>query len=49
VRLVTDPTQDTRDRYRRLLAHVFKPGRSGPTGSVNYALIAGGFAQVYVS
>ncbi len=33
VRLETDPTQDTRDRYARLLAYVFKPGRSGAAGS----------------
>jgi hypothetical protein len=48
VRLVTDPTQDTRDRYARLLAYVFKPGRSGPTGSVNFSLVASGHAKVYV-
>jgi micrococcal nuclease len=48
VRLITDPTQDTRDRYARLLAYVYKPGRSGPTGSVNYSLVASGHAKVYV-
>jgi len=48
VRLVTDPTQDTRDRYGRLLAYVYKPGRSGPTGSVNYSLVASGHARVYI-
>ncbi len=48
VRLVTDPTQDTGDRYGRSLAYVNKPGRAGPTGSVNYALVAGGFARVYI-
>lgn len=48
VRLVTDPTQDNRDRYARLLAYVYKPGRSGATGSVNYSLVASGHAKVYV-
>ena len=43
VRLVTDPTQDTRD----LLAYVYKPGRSGATGSTHYSLVSGGFAKVY--
>lgn len=48
VRLVTDPTQDTRDRYGRLLAYVYTAGRSGPTGSVNHSLVATGHAKVYV-
>ncbi len=48
VTLVTDPTQDTRDRYGRLLAYVDKAGRGGAAGSVNYALVAAGFARVYV-
>ncbi|MGE0026757.1 MAG: thermonuclease family protein [Thermoleophilia bacterium] len=48
VRLVTDQTQDTRDRYGRLLAYVFKAGRSGATGSVNYSLVRSGHAKVYV-
>ena len=48
VRLVTDPTQDVRDRYARLLAYVFTPGRSGPRGSVNFALVATGYAKTYV-
>jgi micrococcal nuclease len=48
VTLVTDPTQDTRDRYGRLLAYVYRPGRSGPRGSVNFALVATGYAKVYV-
>jgi micrococcal nuclease len=39
-----DPTQDTRDRYGRLLAYVGLPeGRD-----LGYQLIAGGFAKVYV-
>jgi micrococcal nuclease len=45
VRLVTDPTQDTRDRYGRLLAYVYRAGRST---SVNLALVATGHAKVYV-
>ena len=48
VRLVTDPTQDTRDRYARLLAYVYKPGRSGARGSVNHSLVATGHAKAYV-
>ncbi|MEW6582043.1 MAG: thermonuclease family protein [Actinomycetota bacterium] len=45
VRLVTDPTQDTRDRYARLLAYAY---RDGLATSVNYALVAGGHARAYV-
>lgn len=48
VRLVTDPTQDRRDRFGRLLAYVYREGRAGPRGSVNYALVAGGYARRYV-
>ncbi len=48
VSLVTDPTQDTRDRYNRLLAYVYRPGHSGARGSVNFALVATGYAKVYV-
>ena len=48
VRLVTDPTQATRDRYGRLLAYVYEPGHSGARGSVNFALVATGYAKVYV-
>jgi micrococcal nuclease len=48
VRLLTDPTQDVRDRYGRLLAYVYEPGRAGARGSVNYALVAGGYAKVDV-
>ena len=29
VRLVTDPTQDVRDRYGRLLAYLYEPRRTG--------------------
>jgi micrococcal nuclease len=46
VRLETDPTQATRDRYGRLLAYVYKRGRGGAAGSVNYALVATGYAKV---
>jgi micrococcal nuclease len=46
--LVTDPSQDTRDRYGRLLAYVYLPGYRGPRGSVNYALVKSGHAKVYV-
>lgn len=43
VRLAADPTQDDRDRYGRLLRHVFLPdGRS-----VAQLLIAGGFGREY--
>ncbi len=48
VRLVTDPTQHTRDRYARLLAYVFTPGRAGARGSVNFTLVRTGRAKVYV-
>jgi micrococcal nuclease len=48
VRLETDPTQDDRDRYGRLLAYVYTAGRSGPAGSVNHSLVATGHAKVYV-
>ena len=48
VTLVTDPSQDTRDRYGRLLAYVYRPGKSGARGSVNFALVGTGYAKVYV-
>lgn len=48
VRLVTDVSQDRRDRYGRLLAYVYKPGKSGARGSVNHVLVATGFAKVYI-
>jgi hypothetical protein len=48
VRLETDDTQDTRDRYGRLLANVFTPGTAGPGGSVNHRMVRGGYARVYV-
>ena len=39
-----DRTQDTRDRYGRLLAYVWLPGGK----DLGYQLVAGGFAKVYV-
>ena len=45
VRLIGDPTQDTRDRFDRLLAYVYVDGAAQ---SVNYQLVDGGFAKVYV-
>jgi micrococcal nuclease len=39
-----DATQDTRDRYGRLLAYVWLPGAR----DLGYQLVAGGFAKVYV-
>ena len=39
-----DATQDTRDRYGRLLAYVWLPGGQ----DLGYRLVAGGFAKVYV-
>ena len=39
-----DPTQDTRDRYGRLLAYVWLPGGK----DLGYQLIASGHAKVYV-
>jgi micrococcal nuclease len=39
-----DATQDTRDRYGRLLGYVWIPGGR----DLGYQLVAGGFAKVYV-
>lgn len=39
-----DATQDTRDRYGRLLAYVWLPGGK----DLGYQLVRGGFAKVYV-
>jgi endonuclease YncB( thermonuclease family) len=44
VALVGDATQDTRDRYGRLLAYVSLPGGR----DLGVELVAGGFAKVYV-
>lgn len=47
VRLRSDPTQDVRDRFGRLLAHVYNGGATG-ADSVNRRLVAEGMARVYV-
>lgn len=44
VTLKGDRTQDTRDRYRRLLAYVWLPGGK----DLGFQLLAGGNAKVYV-
>jgi micrococcal nuclease len=44
VQLIGDPTQDTRDRYRRLLAYVILPGGR----DLGRQLIAEGLGNVYV-
>ena len=44
VTLVGDATQDTRDRYGRLLAYVALPGGT----DLGFQLVAGGHAKVYV-
>lgn len=44
VTLLGDATQDTRDRYGRLLAYVWLPGGR----DLGYQLIAGGFGKAYV-
>ena len=44
VTLRGDATQDTRDRYGRLLAYVWLPGGQ----DLGYQLIAGGFGRAYV-
>lgn len=45
VRVETDPAQDPRDRFDRLLGYVFRPGEDR---SVNRQLVAEGMARVYV-
>lgn len=47
VRLETDPTQDTRDRFNRLLAYVYV-GEATGTDSVNHELVRDGHATVLV-
>lgn len=47
VRVVSDPTQDARDRYGRFLGYVYTGGRRG-IASVNRALVAVGAAKVAV-
>lgn len=48
VRVVSDPSQDARDKYNRFLGYVYPAGGSGARGSVNYRLVAGGFAKAYI-
>jgi len=47
IRVVSDPTQDTRDRYGRFLGYVYKGNNKG-VASVNRALVATGSAKVYI-
>ena len=44
VTLIGDATQDTRDRYGRLLAYVWLPGGK----DLGFQLVAGGYAKKYV-
>lgn len=48
VRVVSDPSQDARDKYNRFLGYVYAKGQSGATGSVNYRLVSTGFAKAYI-
>ncbi len=48
VQVVSDPSQDTRDKYGRFLGYVYTRGGSGARGSVNYRLVATGFAKAYI-
>lgn len=48
VRLVSDPSQDARDKYGRFLGYVYLAGRGGARGSINYRLVRTGFAKTYV-
>lgn len=47
VRLESDPSQDVRDRYDRLLAYIYTGRRAG-AASVNRALVAAGAGRAYV-
>ncbi len=47
VTLRTDPTQDRRDRFGRLLAYVYRGDGAG-ADSVTRSLVEGGFAKVFV-
>lgn len=47
VRLESDPSQDTRDRFGRFLGYVYLGNRGG-AASVNRALVAAGAAKSYV-
>ncbi len=48
IRVVSDPTQDVRDRYNRFLGYVYVGKARGARGSVNYRLVRTGFAKAYV-
>lgn len=48
VRVVSDPSQDTRDRYGRFLGYIYVGAGAGARGSVNFRLVATGFAKAYV-
>ena len=47
VRVVSDPSQDARDKYNRFLGYIYAGG-SGARGSINYRLVSGGFAKAYI-
>lgn len=48
VRVVSDPSQDARDRYGRFLGYMYVGAGAGARGSVNFRLVATGFAKAYV-
>lgn len=48
VTVVTDPGQDARDRFGRLLGYVYPGGGAGAEATVNYRMVAGGYARAYV-
>lgn len=48
IRVVSDPSQDARDKYGRFLGYVYLQGRGGARGSINYRLVRTGFAKTYV-
>lgn len=47
VRVVSDPSQDVRDKYDRFLGYIYAGG-AGARGSVNYRLVSSGFARTYI-
>jgi len=47
VRVVSDPSQDARDKYNRFLGYIYAGG-SGARGSINYRLVSAGFAKAYI-
>ena len=48
IRVESDPSQDARDKYNRFLGYVYVGSGGGARGSVNYRLVATGFAKTYV-